>query len=356
MGVFIFKELFYQRHSHILTILANTVAIFLLLCVQTFSDFLLEQLQQQLNELAVNVECIQIFDDQVQDDFVNLFFSENEIDNYCHYYSCSYDKYKLVSCDSTLSNFFHLRLERGNFFQEYQVGYNENVVVLGHELYELFSYPQIGEYISINGSQFKVIGVLEKDCSNLFFDCDKIAFFPKDYMFDNCNRQYFFISDKHVDETFMDKYFSSDSYFLLSQKESEEAFSTLMEVSRDILMALSFVSLVVSFIGIINNTLANIKNRRQEIGIKKAVGATSIDIYHQFLLETILLIVISLILAFTALTIVVMILKIAFKLEISLKISSYLPLLFIIITLGLFSGIYPAIQASKVTILSAIRH
>ena len=356
MVMFLFRQLFYQRRSLILTVLANTVAIFLLLCVNTFSNFLIKQFQQQLDKLAVSVENIQLIDDGISQDSIDLLFEENEINELCRYYYSDYQQFRLVSCDSSLASLFDIAFVKGNFFKQYQVEYNDNVVVLGYKMYQDLGYPIIGEYISINGALFKVVGVIEEGCSNLFFDCDDSAFFPFDYRFGSQNRSYFFQSEKKIDEEVVNKYIDEDSYLLLSQKESEQAFDTILKVTKDVLIALSFVSLIVSFIGIINNSLANIQNRRQEIGIKKAVGATNKDIYRQFLLETLTVMIMSILWAFTALAIVILLLRVSFDLKIEISLKDNLSVIFIVTLLGVISGIYPAVQASKVTILSALRH
>ncbi len=356
MVMFLFRQLYYQRRSLILTILANTVAIFLLLCVNTFSNFLIRQFQQQLDKLAVSIENIQIVDDSIRQESIDLLFEENKVKKISRYYYSVYQQYRLVSCDSSLASLFDLSFVKGSFFKQYQVEYNDNVVVLGYKIYEDLDHPNIGEYISINGALFKVIGVIEEGCSNLFFDCDDSAFFPIDHRFGKQNRLYFFQSEKEINEEVVERYLNEDSYLLLSQKQSEDAFDTILKVTKDILLALSFVSLIVSFIGIINNSLANIQNRRQEIGIKKAVGATDKDIYRQFLLETLTVMIISILVAYTALAIVIILLRVSFDLEIEISLKDNLSVIFIVTLLGVISGIYPALQASKVTILSALRH
>jgi putative ABC transport system permease protein len=56
-----------------------------------------------------------------------------------------------------------------------------------------------------------------------------------------------------------------------------------------VLLAASFITLVVSGVGIMNSMLANVQARLREIGIRKALGATSREIRLQFLTEAVFL-------------------------------------------------------------------
>ncbi|MDO4377530.1 MAG: ABC transporter permease [Erysipelotrichia bacterium] len=353
--MFLLKQLYYQRKFHLLTLLANSVAIFLLLSVQTFSDYLLEQLQQQLESLAIGVETIQIINNNVSDKNIEMFFSDKGIDEFYHFNLKEFGDYNLVNCDN-IAEIFDFNYYMGYFFSDYQIKYNDNVVVLGYQLYESYSYPQIGDFITINGASFKLIGVLKSDTSNLYFNADKCVFFPNGYDFGNMKRQYFFRSEIVVEESDLEYYLNNNDYLLVSQKESQKSFEIMGSLIKNILLSLSFIAVIVAFIGIINNSLSNIDLRKQEIGIKKAMGATDKDIYKQFLSEVVLIILLSLLLSLTALYLVLFLMKVTLSWTIIPNWDNCGDLLFAVVLLGAICGIYPAIKAGKVSIISAIRH
>jgi putative ABC transport system permease protein len=56
-----------------------------------------------------------------------------------------------------------------------------------------------------------------------------------------------------------------------------------------VLILASFITLIVSGVGIMNSMLANVQARIREIGIRKALGATSREIRLQFLTEAVFL-------------------------------------------------------------------
>lgn len=353
--MFLIKHLYYQRYKHILTILANSVAVFLLLSVKTFSDYLIAELNEQLIDLAVNVETIQIINDDLNEQQINLFFEEKGINTYCRSYMTDYDEYNLITCDN-LNKLFSFKFLDGEFFHDWQISVNDNVAVIGYNLKNYFDDIKVGEMININGAMFKVIGILEKDTSNLFFDGDNSIFIPLDYHFNNGKRQYMFLSDNIINEEEINNYLNKTDYILISQKEIQQSMQLIASIIEKILLALSFVSVIVSFIGIINNSLSSLNSRKQEIGIKKAMGATDKDIYWQFILETVIIICISLFVAFMALMLVIFLLKIIFSFEICINYEECAGILVLVIFLSILCGIYPAFLAGKITVISAIRN
>lgn len=353
--MFLIKHLYYQRYKHILTILANSVAVFLLLSVKTFSDYLIAELNEQLIDLAVNVETIQIINDDLNEEQINLFFEEKGINSYCRFYMTDYDKYNLITCDN-LNKLFSFKFLDGDFFYDWQISGNDNVAVIGYNLKNYFDDINIGEMININGATFEVIGILDKDTSNLFFDGDNSIFIPLDYHFNNGKRQYMFLSDNIINEDEINNYLNKTDYILISQKEIQQSMQLIANITEKILLALSFVSVIVSFIGIINNSLSSLNSRKQEIGIKKAMGATDKDIYWQFILETVIIIFISLFVAFMALMLVIFLLKIIFSFEICINYEECAGILVLVVFLSIICGIYPAFLAGKITVISAIRN
>jgi len=138
----------------------------------------------------------------------------------------------------------------------------------------------------------------------------------------------------------------------------EEIIETVSEITGTIaifLGAIAGISLLVGGVGVMNIMLVSVMERRREIGILKALGATGRDIWTQFLMEA----------AF--LTLVGGIIGIALGWGLSYIVSStgqipsvvtadiVILAVSVSVGIGLFFGFYPAWKASRLNPIEALR-
>jgi putative ABC transport system permease protein len=121
-------------------------------------------------------------------------------------------------------------------------------------------------------------------------------------------------------------------------------------------LVIASVSLLVGGIGIMNIMLASVTERTREIGIRRAVGASQVDIVWQFLLESV------------ALTIVGGLIGVGIGVCVPWVVEQFLGIRTVISTVtlvlpfamavivGLVSGLYPALRAAKLDPIVALRH
>jgi putative ABC transport system permease protein len=123
-----------------------------------------------------------------------------------------------------------------------------------------------------------------------------------------------------------------------------------------VMACIAGISLLVGGIGIMNIMLATVLERTREIGLRRALGARQKDIRSQFIAETVSISAIG----GTA--------GIFFGFGLSMAISAFtgwpvgwtitavLLSFFVCTVIGLVSGIYPALQASRLDPIEALRH
>jgi putative ABC transport system permease protein len=153
---------------------------------------------------------------------------------------------------------------------------------------------------------------------------------------------------------------SQDDFVISSQKDFLSAVSQITGMFTAFLGAIAGISLVVGGIGIMNIMLVSVTERTREIGIRKAVGAKRRDILTQFLIEAIVVSVaggIAGILMGTGIS------KLVSRLEMngqsipSIVAPEAVILAFSVsAAVGLFFGIYPAMRASRLNPIDALRY
>jgi putative ABC transport system permease protein len=152
-----------------------------------------------------------------------------------------------------------------------------------------------------------------------------------------------------------------DDFVISSQQgliETLEATTTTLVI---FLGTIAGISLVVGGIGVMNIMLVSVTERTREIGIRKAIGAKRRDIMFQFLTEAIILTIggglVGMMLGY-GMTPALNGLQIFGGQGMSLGIRYDVGLIALLVSaiIGLFSGIYPAMRASAMAPIDALRY
>jgi putative ABC transport system permease protein len=134
-----------------------------------------------------------------------------------------------------------------------------------------------------------------------------------------------------------------------AQQESARTFSLL-------LAAMAVVSLIVGGIEIMNVMLVSVTERTREIGVRMAVGARSLDIISQFLLEAVLISAVGGVLGIGA-GILAVPLAASLNNGVALLAPASIPIAFTVAVItGIAFGLYPAVRASHLDPIDALRH
>ena len=280
------------------------------------------------------------------------------------------------------SEIYNVYPDQGRIFTEDEVNNYTDVVVIGSKVKdELFGNDEaLNQKIKIKGRNFKIIGILGKKGQSTFVNFDQAAIMPyttaQQYIF---GIKYFnrmvVQADKetNVDKTVEDIKITlrnshniddpaKDDFFVETQAEAMKTMSTVTNVLTYFLAAVAAISLIVGGVGIMNIMLVSVTERTREIGLRKALGATSQNIMTQFLLEAVTL---------TATGGIIGILWGSFlSFLVSLVLSNTLGLAWnynfpfgaaflgigVSTIIGLVFGLYPARQAAKKSPMEALRY
>lgn len=272
------------------------------------------------------------------------------------------------------------QLAEGRFITEADNVRSENMAVLGSAVVETLyapNEPVLGSVVKIRGIPFLVVGVLKKyelmqEGVNVLKSKNEIVFIPIIGMQkrlagrDELNSVN--VTIDHVSN--LRRLTTQLSNLLYQTHRSTRGYKiTTGEASMDVLRksergyyavggGVAAVSLLVGGIGIMNLMLASINERVREIGVRKAIGAWNRDIFVQFIAEAI-----GLSLVGGAAGIVCGIIAIHFLQ--SILADSSPPILSIwavvvgfstSVVIGILSGLYPALQASRLDPIEALRY
>jgi len=235
---------------------------------------------------------------------------------------------------------------------------------------------KVGDQIKIQGKDFEVAGILKKASS---FQVNFVIIMNTDDMKDllNIKDEYDMIVIQVKDEKQIEQVASDIEKAMRkdrNEKVGEEDFSvqtptsalgaatTILNVVNIILVGIAAISLLIGGIGIANTMYTSVLERTKEIGVMKAIGAKNSDILRVFIIESGLLGLVG--------GIIGVILGLSLAFGVSFAANSYFgenllqinfnPVLIfgsIIFSfvIGLAAGVLPAIQASKLNAVEAIR-
>jgi putative ABC transport system permease protein len=251
------------------------------------------------------------------------------------------------------------------------------VCVLGHKVAkDLFGeVPPIGFRVKLKGLGFTVIGVMEKKGFLGFREVDSQVIIP----LSTGMRRIFgvrfvtMITAQANDPDRLDAAIQQvsrtlraqhkiraghdDDFVTFTQEQTKEQVADVTKIFEVVLYSIAGISLVVGGIGIMNVMLVSVTERTREIGVRIAVGARRIDILMQFLIEA------AIISLFGGALGVLAGLALSDLLEkITQVLTTYTPNSAIVYALamaggiGIVSGIYPAIRASRLDPVEALRY
>lgn len=260
------------------------------------------------------------------------------------------------------------KLDNGRFFSSSEANSGKKVVVIGKTVSSnLFGESNAaGKTIDVSGLKYQVVGIAASRGSTFGVDQDNTILIPlstaqRQFGIDRLNTIY--VSALKTDSVkevqadvskILGKRLSEDDFTVMTQ---EQTLSTISRITSTLTLALggiAAISLIVGGIGVMNIMLVSVTERTREIGLRKALGATSENIRDQFLVESIVLSSIG--------GITGIILGVALSLVLNNFIQTTITAWSIVVSfgfsmfVGVVFGVAPAMRASRLDPIQALRY
>jgi len=266
----------------------------------------------------------------------------------------------------------------GRFISDIDMQDRSNVVIIGVDVKQaLFPYEDpVDKEVRINGNPYRIIGVMEP-LGNFFGQSRDNSIFVPITTFDKYypDRPFpevvFFVIVRPRSRAFVKPAIdeitdilrrrrrvpigSPDDFGISSQDSLLDVYNQLTGATALVLTSISFVALMIGGIGVMNIMLVSVTERTKEIGVRKAVGATKMNILSQFLIEAVVLTAIGG-LAGLAVGEVASLLMNKYS-----PLPAYVPLWAIAIGVGISAavgivfGLWPAWKAARLNPIDALR-
>jgi ABC-type antimicrobial peptide transport system permease subunit len=267
-------------------------------------------------------------------------------------------------------------INQGRFYTDSEDLHRSDVAVIGNGVRERFFLNEnpIGKHILVDGHVLEVVGTLTKFKSFLGDDQNDKAImapyntFQKIYPEAKDNFICVLVEPGKMDEAKDEvteilrrrrhvKPSAPDNFGIASAESVISQFRQVISTVGLVMVVISSIGLLVGGIGVMNIMLVSVTERTREIGVRKAVGARRSDIVWQFLLEAMTVtsaggvigIMAGWVLSFAIRTLVP-------SLPSTVPLWSVIAGFTVATSVGLFFGLWPALKASRLDPIAALRY
>jgi len=269
-------------------------------------------------------------------------------------------------------------VEFGRNFTSKEVLSGDHKVILGSEIVELLFNERgstaMNQLVMIGSTRYKVIGVLKEKGSAVNNGADRRIFIPltnaKQY-YGFPNKSYSLMASvaqtQQIDAAIADaigvmrnvrklKVSESNDFDI---RKSDGILERLKEMTTQLRMATAaivFITLIGAAIGLMNIMLVSVTERTREIGLRKALGATSKNVLLQFLIEAVVITLIGGVVGIIFGMLMGFVIANHFNTQFIVPIPWMVLAFVVCVVTGIISGFYPAYKAAALDPIDSLRY
>ena len=288
----------------------------------------------------------------------------------------SQEDFDIIGVPSNYIDFSGRELVDGRFIDDYDINKSDNVCLLNlSSIRKYLLDDMVGHKIKIANQWFIVTGIVNVSKVNLagisrnyeqavfipyttFYD--KISYSGKSERIDQLIIDV--KNEKLVDQAsllikrFFKRRYDEGLYNIIVPKEIMEQSKKTQNIFNFVMATIASISLIVGGIGIMNIMLANVMERRKEIGIRRAIGASGSEILKQFLFESAVISIIGAILGIISGIILSYLISGYAGWQTQITYISIIVSVFVAVSVGIIFGFIPAKKAAKMEVADALRY
>lgn len=279
----------------------------------------------------------------------------------------------IMGTTRTMQTIRGLKLTQGSFLPEMDAERAAPVVVIGEVIrQELFGTKRVlGEWLRIGDRRFRVIGVLAASGVSMGIDTDELVVIPvasAQQLFNTTtlfriivqarDRDSIDLAKRQITERLRERHDGEEDVTVITQDALLTTFDRIFTALTLTVAGIGSISLVVAGILIMNIMLVTVSQRTTEIGLLKAIGATSAQVQSLFLTEAILLSLLGAILGLLLGQASSLLLGELFPtLEFGAPLWALISALIVALCTGVLFGVMPARRAARLEPVEALaRH
>lgn len=275
------------------------------------------------------------------------------------------DSGTVIGTSPDLQKILNLSLKDGTFIRDPSISSLTNTAVIGRDLsLQLFgTADSVGKTFTLQNQRFIVTGTLTEsedpiNFNNVNFDnsvlvpAESLAKLDQNIQVQQINVKVSSVNivpdtAAEIEQALIKKKNGDHNWSISYGDKISHPAGTLFNIISSILTLVAGISLVVGGIGVMNIMLVSVAERTHEIGVRKAIGATNMNIFLQFLFESLILSLLGGIVGFLLGYILAFLVSTITPFAPYISWEIILAVVYISLIVGTAFGLFPAIKAAR---------